>query len=64
MEKVFQLIRSKTMMFSGLLMILSLAQGNLQLFELDAQGQMWVGMGIGVIVAVLRVLTTTALSEK
>lgn len=64
MEKLFQLIRSKTMVFSALLMILSLAQGNLQLFHLDAQGQMWVGMGIGVIVAVLRAVTTTALSEK
>lgn len=64
MEKILQLIRSKTMAFSGLLMILSLLQGNLQLFNLDATGQMYVGMVIAVIVAVLRVLTTTALNEK
>ncbi len=64
MEKILQLIRSKTMAFSGLLMVLSLLQGNLQLFDLNATGQMYVGLVISVTVAVLRVLTTTALGEK
>lgn len=64
MEKVLQVVRSKTMLFSGLLAMLSLLQGNLQMFELDATGQMYVGLIVSVTVAVLRVLTTTALSEK
>jgi hypothetical protein len=64
MEKILQVIRSKTMVFSGLLAVLSLLQGNLQLFDLNAEGQMYAGLVVSVTVAVLRVLTTTALSKK
>ena len=64
MNTIIQTIKSKTMLFSFLLAALSLVQGNLQVFNLDATGQMYVGLAVSVAVAVLRVLTTTALSEK
>lgn len=59
-----QLIKSKTLVFSVLLAVLSVAQGYIGLFALTQQEQAFVGMGIAGIMAVLRFLTTQPVSDK
>ena len=59
-----QIARSKTMIFSAALAALSVAQGFVAKFPLDAMGQMYVGMGIAASIAVLRIITTQPLSDK
>lgn len=64
MPTIDQLLRSKTLIFSVLLAVLSVAQGYIGLFVLDQKAQAAVGIGIAVAVAVLRFLTTQPVSEK
>lgn len=64
MPTVAQLIRSKTLVFSVLLAVLSVAQGYVGLFVLDQKAQALVGIGIAAAIAVLRFLTTQPVSEK
>lgn len=64
MPTITQLIKSKTLVFSVLLAVLSVAQGYIGLFVLDQKQQALVGMGIAGVVAVLRFLTTQPVSEK
>lgn len=61
---ILQLLKSKTLVFSVLLAVLSVAQGYIGLFVLDQKQQALVGMGIAGVVAVLRFLTTQPVSEK
>lgn len=58
------LLRSRTVWFAILLAVLSVVQGYLGVFKLDAQTEMLVGIGISVIVTVLRIITTQPLSQK
>lgn len=58
------LLRSRTVWFAILLAALSVVQGYLGVFKLDAQTEMLVGIGISVIVTVLRIITTQPLSQK
>lgn len=64
MPTITQLLKSKTLIFSVLLAVLSVAQGYIGLFVLDAKAQAFVGMGIAGIIAVLRFLTTSSISDK
>lgn len=64
MPTLIQLIKSKTLVFSVLLAVLSVAQGYVGLFVLNQQEQALVGMGIAAAIAVLRFLTTQPISEK
>ena len=61
---MIQALKSRTVWFSILLAILSVAQGYIGLFVLDQKMQAFVGMGIAAVVTVLRILTTTPISEK
>lgn len=64
MPTLVQLIKSKTLMFSAALTILSAVQGYVGLFNLTPMQQSEAGLAIGVVIAVLRFLTTVPLSEK
>jgi len=59
-----QLLKSKTVLFAIFLAALSVAQGYIGLLPLTPVNQMYVGIGISVIVTVLRIVTTQPLSAK
>lgn len=61
---ISSLLRSRTVWFAILLAALSVVQGYLGVFKLDAQTEMLVGIGISVIVTVLRIITTQPLLQK
>ena len=58
------ILRSRTVWFAIILAVLSVLQGYVGLLPLTPVGQMWVGIGISVIVTVLRIVTTQPLSQK
>lgn len=64
MQTLLNALKSKTILFSVLLAVLSVAQGYIGLFVLDQKMQAVVGMGIAGVVALLRAVTTLPLSEK
>ena len=64
MPTITQLLKSKTLIFSVLLAVLSVAQGYIGLFVLDPKSQAAVGVVIAGLVAVLRFLTTQPLDNK
>jgi hypothetical protein len=59
-----QLLKSKTVWFAIILAALSVMQGYVGLLPLDPVGQMIVGVAISVVVAILRIVTTTPISQK
>jgi len=61
---ISSLLRSRTVWFAILLAALSVVQGYLGIFKLDAQTEMLVGIGISAIVTVLRIITTQPISQK
>lgn len=66
MKKLCKMWRSKTMRFALLLVIFGVIELNLPLFQNVIPPEYWglVVTLIGVIVAVLRFVTTTSLDEK
>lgn len=64
MQLLLNALKSRTILFSVLLAVLSVAQGYIGLFVLDQKAQALVGMGIAGAIALLRAVTTTALAEK
>jgi len=64
MPTLSQLIRSKTMLFSVALAMLSVSQGFIVQLALDPMQQSIVGMVIAGAIAALRIITTTPLAEK
>lgn len=58
------ILRSRTVWFAIALAALSVVQGYLGIFKLDPQTEMLVGIGISVIVTVLRIITTQPLLQK
>ena len=64
MQLLLNVLKSRTILFSVALAVLSVAQGYIGLFVLDQKVQAFVGMGIAGVVALLRAVTTTALTEK
>jgi hypothetical protein len=61
---IFQLLKSRTVWFAILLAVLSIVQGYVGLLPLTPIGQMFVGCGIAVAITILRIITTTPISEK
>ena len=59
-----QLLKSKTVWFAIILAALSVMQGYVGLLPLDPVDQMIVGVVISVVVAILRIVTTTPISQK
>ena len=59
-----QLLKSKTVWFAILLAALSVAQGYIGLLPMTPINQMWVGIGISIVITVLRIVTTQPLSAK
>ena len=59
-----QVLRSKTVWFGILVAALSVLQGYVFLLPLKPVEQMMVGLGISVIVVILRFVTTQPISEK
>lgn len=64
MQLLLSALRSKTIIFSVALAVLSVFQGYIAQLPLTPIEQMWVGMGVAGAVALLRAVTTTALIEK
>jgi hypothetical protein len=64
MPTLIQLIKSKTIVFSTALTVLGAANSYIGLLNLDPMQQSYALMGIGIVSAVLRFLTTAPLSEK
>lgn len=64
MKTLIQLLKSRTVLFAILLAVLSVVQGYIGLLPLSPVQQMYVGIGISIIVTVLRIVTTQPLSEK
>ena len=64
MPTLSQLIKSKTMLFSVALAMLSVSQGLIVQLALTPLQQSIVGMVIAGAIAALRVITTTPLADK
>jgi len=64
MPTLSQLIKSKTMLFSVALAMLSVSQGFIVQLALTPMQQSIVGMVIAGAIAALRIITTTAIAEK
>ena len=61
---ILQLLKSRTVIFAILLAVLSIVQGYVGLLPLTPISQMFVGCGIAVCITILRIITTTPISEK
>lgn len=64
MQTLLSALKSRTILFSVALAVLSVAQGYIGLFVLDQKMQAVVGMGIAGVVALLRAVTTMPLVDK
>lgn len=60
----FQLLKSRTVIFALLLAVLSIVQGYVALLPITPVGQMIVGCVIAVAITLLRIITTTPISDK
>lgn len=59
-----QLLKSKTVWYAIIIAVLSIVQGYIGLLPMTPVAQMFVGIGISVGIVILRLVTTTAISEK
>ena len=64
MPNLIQLFKSRTVLFALVLAVLSVLQGYVGLLPLAPKDQMLVGIAISVVVTILRLVTTTAVSDK
>lgn len=64
MPTITQLIKSKTMLFSVALAVLSASQGFVIQLALTPLEQSIAGMVVAGVIAALRIVTTTPLSDK
>ena len=58
------LLKSKTVWYAIIIAALSIVQGYIGLLPMTPVLQMFVGIGISVGIVILRLVTTTAISEK
>ena len=58
------LLKSKTVWYAILIAVLSIVQGYIGLLPMTPVAQMFVGITISVGIVILRLVTTTAISEK
>jgi hypothetical protein len=61
---LLQLLKSRTVLFALLLAVLSILQGYVFLLHISPTEQMFVGIGLSVIVTILRIITTQPISSK
>ena len=61
---ILQLLKSRTVIFAILLAVLSIVQGYVALLPITPVQQMLVGCAIAVCITVLRIITTTPISDK
>jgi hypothetical protein len=61
---ILQLLKSRTVLFALLLAVLSILQGYVFLLHITPVHQMFVGIGLSVIVTILRIITTQPISSK
>jgi hypothetical protein len=61
---LLQLIKSKTVLFALLLAVLSIVQVYIFLLPITPTEQMFVGIGISIVVTLLRIVTTQPISQK
>ena len=61
---ILQLLKSRTVIFAILLAVLSIVQGYVGLLPLTPFHQMLVGCAIAVCITVLRIITTTPITDK
>jgi hypothetical protein len=64
MDQITQALKSKTVWYAIALSLLSILQGQLELFHLTPIVQMYVGMAVSAGIIVLRFVTTQPISEK
>ena len=58
------LLKSKTVWYAIVIAVLSIVQGYIGLLPMTPVAQMFVGVTISVGIVILRLVTTTAISEK
>ena len=58
------ILKSKTVWYAIIIAVLSIVQGYIGLVPMTPVLQMFVGIGISVGIVILRLVTTTAISEK
>ena len=58
------LLKSKTVWYAIVIAVLSIVQGYIGLLPMTPVLQMFVGIGISVGIVILRLVTTTSISEK
>jgi hypothetical protein len=58
------LLKSKTVWYAILIAVLSIVQGYIGLLPMTPVAQMFIGIVISVGIVILRLVTTTAISEK
>jgi len=58
------LLKSKTVWYAILIAVLSIVQGYIGLLPMTPVAQMVIGIGISVGIVILRLVTTTSISEK
>jgi hypothetical protein len=58
------LLKSKTVWYAIIIAVLSIVQGYIGLLPMTPVAQMFVGITISVGIVILRLVTTTAISEK
>jgi len=61
---VMNLLKSKTVWYAIIIAVLSIVQGYINLLPMTPVAQMFVGIMISVGIVILRLVTTTAISEK
>jgi hypothetical protein len=61
---ILQLLKSRTVLFALLLAVLSILQGYVFLLHITPVQQMFVGIGLSVIVTILRIITTQPINAK
>jgi hypothetical protein len=64
LNTLLQLLKSRTILFALLIAILSILQGYVFLLHISPVQQMFVGIGLSVIVTILRIVTTQPITEK
>jgi hypothetical protein len=64
MTTILQLLKSRTVLFALLLAVLSVLQGYVFLLHIPPMQQMYVGIGISVVVTLLRIVTTQPVTAK
>jgi len=61
---ITKLLRSKAIIFALLLAALSVTQGYVALLPLTPINQMWVGVGVSIMITLLRIVTTQPIADK